>query len=99
MIMCQYFGGHFWLQLVLVLTDGDYGLNQDPYSSATGIKELPQKPLIFTIGIGHWEKPGNVKTLASRDGYYSFYTTWVSMTQNLTVGSAVGGKNSLPLDL
>ena len=62
-------------QVILLVTDGEYNVDEEPYGVATRIRE-DENVTIFCIGIGKSLTPGNVRTLATRAEYYANYDIW-----------------------
>ena len=63
-------------QVILLVTDGEYNVDEEPYGVATRIRE-DEKVTIFCIGIGRNLTPGNVRKLATGGAeYYAKYQIW-----------------------
>ena len=77
-------------QIILLVTDGDYSSNEDPINSAKQLKN--NQVTIFACGVGNWLKPGNVRILASQDGYYGTNANWTDMLTKNTLTSYSTGE-------
>ena len=63
--------------VILLITDGDYNDREDPINEANKLKD--EGVIIFTCGIGNWLKPGQVRILATQEGYYGSKKNWTDM--------------------
>lgn len=61
-------------KVILMLTDGDYDLEEDPYQEREELKEMGYSA--YTVGIGTWLAPGNARVLATRPDYYGSFDEW-----------------------
>ena len=77
-------------QIILLVSDGDYSSNEDPINSAKQLKN--NQVTIFVCGVGNWLKPGNVRILASQDGYYGTNANWTDMLTKNTLTSYSTGE-------
>lgn len=64
-------------QIIVLATDGDYTTRDDPINEVNALKD--KDVTIFAVGIGNWLKPGNVRILASKEGYYGTQEQWTDM--------------------
>ena len=78
--------------MILVITDGDYNDRQDPINEANALKAAGV--IMFTCGIGNWLKPGQVRILATQEGYYGSKKNWTDMMAGTKLTSYSTGKLS-----
>ena len=78
--------------MILLITDGDYNDREDPINEANALKSAGV--IIFTVGIGNWLKPGQVRILATQEGYYGSKKNWTDMMAGAKPTSYSRGKLS-----
>ena len=78
--------------MILLITDGDYNDREDPINEANKLKD--EGVIIFTVGIGNWLKPGQVRILATQEGYYGSKKNWTDMMAGTKPTSYSKGKSS-----
>ena len=78
--------------MILVITDGDYNDQQDPINEANDLKA--EGVIIFTCGIGRWLQPGQVRILATQEGYYGSKNNWTDQMAGTKLTSYSTGKLS-----
>ena len=78
--------------MILLITDGDYNDREDPINEANKLKD--EGVIIFTVGIGNWLKPGQVRILATQEGYYGSKKNWTDMMAGTKLTSYSKGKLS-----
>lgn len=70
-------------QVVLAVTDGNYKPDQDPVEEVRVLRD--KKVKLYTVGLGNWLAPGNVREIATNASYYGTFDQWNNMVNdNLT---------------
>jgi len=67
------------LQVVVVVSDGDHGNDEDPIDQEIRLKSRDVN--IFTVGVGAWLKESILRKLATKHGYYAYRDDWQDMLE------------------
>jgi len=71
------------LQVVLVMTDGDYEPSEDP-TVPLNIMLNDLQVNIFSMGLGSWLKTGSVRAMTSKPYYYGTIAQWIDLVGSVT---------------
>ena len=83
------------LQVIVVMTDGNYQPDEDPIQSLIALEAL--NVTIFSVGIGVWLQTGSVRSFASKSRYYGTQSNWTQLVTNTVMSSVGHGKCSVSL--
>ena len=67
------------LQVVVIVSDGDHGNDEDPINQEETLKSRDVK--IFTVGVGAWLKASILRKMATKHSYYAYRDDWKDMLE------------------
>ena len=67
------------LQVVMIVSDGDHGNDEDPIDQEATLKSRGVN--IFTVGVGSWLKASILRNLATKNSYYAYRDDWQDLLE------------------